>query len=87
MPSIKFFRYNVRHAAALVILLSFSPLNTLYFPLHLPTFREYSNSYKIVIKMKPDCRIWMLSCHCAGESVLTHRTMCSAYSAALYRIL
>lgn len=44
MPSIKFFRYNVKHAAALVILFSLSSLNTLYFPFHLPAFREYSYS-------------------------------------------
>ncbi len=42
MPSIKFFRYNVRHAVALVILFSLSSLNTLRFPLHLPAFQEYS---------------------------------------------
>ena len=43
MPSIKFFRYNVRHAVAMVILFSLSSLNTLHFPLHLLTFREYSS--------------------------------------------
>ncbi len=44
MPSIKFFRYNVRHAVALVILFLLSFLDTLRFALHLPTFREYSLS-------------------------------------------
>ncbi len=52
MPSIKFFRYNVGYAAALVILFSFSPLSTLYFPFHLPAFREYS-IYKSIIHKFP----------------------------------
>ena len=42
MPSIEFFRCNVRHAAILVIFFSFSPPNSPHFSFHLPTFREYS---------------------------------------------
>lgn len=47
MPSMKFFRCNVRHATVLVIFFSFSPLNRLNFPFYLFTFRDHSTLDKI----------------------------------------
>jgi|GEM_PF-4362203 len=43
MPSIMFFRCNVRHAVALVIYFTFYLLISLHFSFHLSTFREYSD--------------------------------------------
>ncbi len=51
MPSIKFFRFNVGHAAVLIILLSFFSLNSSNVSIQLSTFREYSVDQSMILVM------------------------------------